>query len=59
VEQGQRAALEHGVLEDRWCSGAAYVEIEVALLAPVRALVAADLLAAVALEQRAAGGSQL
>jgi hypothetical protein len=47
------------VLEDRWCSGAAYVEIEVALLAPVPALVAADLLAAVALEQRAAGGSQL
>jgi hypothetical protein len=47
------------VLEDRRSSGAAYVEVEVALLAPVPSLVAADLLAAVALEQRAAGGSQL
>jgi hypothetical protein len=55
VEEGERTALEHRVLEGRPGLDAAYVEVEVALVAPVSELVA-DLPAAVALEQRAARG---
>jgi len=57
AEESERTTLEHRMLEARRRLGAAWVEVEVALLAPVSDLVA-DLPAPVALEQSAARGYQ-